>query len=252
MRDYIERILRELPERLSNDKTATTPAAEHLFNVRSEAPKLTEEQGLAFHTTVAKLLFFCKHARPDIQTVVSFLCTRVQSADEDDWKKLDKVLRYLRGTLDRSLHLEAESLHIFKWWVDASYAVHPDMRSHIGTSMSLGRGVAFGMSSRHKLNTRSSTEAELVGVDDCMPHILWTRYFMEEQGYPPHETSVYQDNKSAILLESNGRASSGRRTRHINVRYYFVSDRIQKGELSVGHCGTKEMVADFFTKPLQG
>ena len=74
---------------------------------------------------------------------------------------------------------------------------------------------------KQKINTRSSTEAELVAVDDMMPQILWTRYFMEAQGYGSKNTIVYQDNKSAILLEKNGKMSSSKRTKHINIRYFL-------------------------------
>jgi hypothetical protein len=70
-----------------------------------------------------------------------------------------------------------------RWWVKTSYAAYPDMRSHRGGAMSLGRGMIYGISKRQKLNTKSSTEAELVGVDDVMPQVLWTLYFIEAQGY---------------------------------------------------------------------
>ena len=63
---------------------------------------------------------------------------------------------------------------------------------------------------------------------------------------------VYQDNQSAMLLEKNGKASSGKRTRHINIRYFFATDRINAKEMRVAYCPTGDMVADFFTKPLQG
>jgi hypothetical protein len=76
--------------------------------------------------------------------------------------------------------------------------------------MSLGQGVIYGTSKRQKLNTKSSTEAELVGADDVMPQMLWTLYFLEAQGYKINNNVLYQDNKSAILLESNGRGSSGK------------------------------------------
>ena len=65
-------------------------------------------------------------------------------------------------------------------------------------------------------------------------------------------SDVFQDNQSAMLLEKNGKASSSRRTRHINIRYFFVTDRVAKGEVVIKYCPTKEMLADFFTKPLQG
>jgi hypothetical protein len=126
------------------------------------------------------------------------------------------------------------------------------MKSHTGAMMSLGKGAAYGTSTRQKLNTKSSTEAELVAVNDVMPHILWTRYFLEAQGYGVKDSLVYQDNQSAILLEKNGRASSGKRMRHINIRYFFVTDRIAAREVKVEYCPTGEMLGDFFTKPLQG
>jgi hypothetical protein len=150
------------------------------------------------------------------------------------------------------LTLSADSLNISKWWVDASYGVHEDLKSHTGGIFSLGRGAIYGTSTRQKLNTKSSTEAELVGVADVLPQILWTRYFLEAQGYTNDDTILYQDNKSAILLEENGKKSSSKRTRHINIRYYFVTDRIEKGDVKVEYCPTSQMIADFFTKPLQG
>jgi KUP system potassium uptake protein len=108
------------------------------------------------------------------------------------------------------------------------------------------------MSTRQKINTKSSTEAELVGVDDAMSLIIWTKNFLEAQGYHASDNVVYQDNQSAMLLERNGRASSGKRTRHVDIRYFFVTDRIQQKQMRVEYCPTEEMIADFFTKPLQG
>jgi hypothetical protein len=195
-----------------------------------------------------------KHARPDIQTAVVFLCTRVRGPYNDDYKNLGLVGKYLRGTKNMPLILEGDNACIIKWWVDASFAVHPDMKSHTGGAMSLSKGVVYGTSTRQKLNTKSSTEAELVGVNDVMPQILWTRYFLEAQGYGVKDSIINQDNQSsAFLLEKNGRASSGKkRAHHINIRYFFVADRIASSEGSVQYCPTGEMIADFFTKPLPG
>jgi hypothetical protein len=118
--------------------------------------------------------------------------------------------------------------------------------------MSLGKGSVYSASTRHKLNTKSSTEAELVGVDNLMPQILRTQYFLEAQGYDVREDTIYQDNQSSMLLENNGRASSSKRTRHINIRYFFITDRIKSKEANVVYCPTGDMTGDFFTKPLQG
>jgi hypothetical protein len=176
----------------------------------------------------------------------------VKQPDEDDWGKLKRLLSYIRGTVYMPLILKADSLIIIKWWVDASYATHGDCRGHTGATMSLGRGSVIGMSRKQKLNTKSSTECELVGVDDASPQMLWTRYFAEGQGYGVKASILNQDNLSAILLEKNGRASSSKRTKHINVRYFFIKDRIASGEITVEHCPATEMLGGHFTKPLQG
>ena len=148
--------------------------------------------------------------------------------------------------------LSATSLNVTKWWVDSAHAVHPNMRGHTGMTMSLGEGSIFSVSTKQKLNTRSSTETKFIGVDDAMPYVLWTLYFLQAQGYDVRKVTLFQDNMSAMLLEQNGKWSSGKRTKHINVRYFFVKDRVDNGEVEVQHCGTNDMIADFFTKPLQG
>ena len=124
------------------------------------------------------------------------------------------------------------------------------MHSHIGGISIIGRGAIYTTSTRQKLTTRSSTEGELVGVHDVLPQVIWTRYFLQEQGVHIKENIIYQDNKSAILLENSGRRLSRKRTKHINVRYFFVKDCINDGEISVEHYQTDKMIADFFTKSI--
>ncbi len=90
--------------------------------------------------------------------------------------------------------------------------------------MTIGRGFPISVSTKQKLNTKSLTESELVGIDVMMPIILWTHYFLLSQGYGVVEDLLLQDNKSSILLERNGKASSGNRIRHINICYFFIMD----------------------------
>ena len=248
MMDYILECIDEFPEEIN--KGVTSPAMAHLFNVDIECTPLTPDKMEVFHKIVAKLLFACKRARPDIQTTVAFLTTRVSKSDDDDWKKLKRCLQYLYATKSLTLTLSANNMTIVKWWVDASYAVHNDMKSHTGAALSLGRGIIYGKSAKQKLNTKSSTEAEVVGVSDVSSQIFWTLYFLLEQGYDVGENRLYQDNQSSILLENNGRLLSSQRTRHINIRYFFIKDMVENEEVNIVYCPTEHMVADFFTKPL--
>ena len=126
------------------------------------------------------------------------------------------------------------------------------MRGHTGATMSMGNGSVFSGSWKQKLVTRSSTESEVVGVYNVLPQILWTKKILEDQGVNIKETVLYQDNMSSMLLEQNGRQSSTKRMKHMDIRYFYVGDHIQNKTLSLHHCPTEEMLADYFTNPLQG
>ena len=132
--------------------------------------------------------------------------TRVRNPDEDNWKKLRRLLGYLKRTIKLPLILRADGVNVLKWWVDASYASYDNMREHTGGIMSIGKdggGSIISISKKQKLKTKSSTEAELIGADDAMPQMLWTRYFLERQGCGIDKIIFYQDNMSAMLLEKN-------------------------------------------------
>ena len=126
------------------------------------------------------------------------------------------------------------------------------MGSHTGAFMTMVTLGAYVQPRKQSMNTKSSTEAEIVGVDAVMTQLIWTRYLLKEQGYMIHNNVIYQDNQSAIRLKKNGRRSIINRTRHINIRYYFITDRIVKQEESVEFFPTLDMIGDYFTKTLQG
>ena len=143
MEEYIRNMLTELPEDMEG--LATTPAAEHLFKINDTPTYLTDEDAMFFHHNVAKLLFLCKRARPDLQTAVAFLSTRVKHPDHDDYKKLARAMKYLRKTITLPLRLEADDLQLVHWWIDGAFATHRDAH-HTGGAMSLGKGVIYGTS----------------------------------------------------------------------------------------------------------
>ena len=251
MDEYTQKMNDEFPIKFGDDVTQETPAGNDLLDAGRGA-LLDDERREIFHSFVAKGIFLSKRARLDIHPTVSVLATRVRKPNESDWKKLTRMMRYLHATKKWHKTLRADSLRVIKHYVDASFAVHPDFRSHTGSTMTMGNGAMLVKSSKQKLNSRSSTEAELIGVDDAITMILWTKLFMEQQGYEIDENIIYQDNKSAILLEKNGRKSAGKRSRAINIRYFFVTDHVEKGNVSIEYCPTDDMIADFMTKPLQG
>ena len=118
--------------------------------------------------------------------------------------------------------------------------------------MSLGWGTIHNKSCKQKLNTKSSTEAEVVGMSDYIPYNIWLVNFLRGQGYELQHNIVYQDNTSAIKMEKNGRNLCTGNSRHIDIRYFFTKDRVDKGEMTIQYCPTNEMLAGYHTKPLQG
>ena len=232
---------------------ARTPGTENLFNVRPDATKATEAERGHFHTMVAKILYLAKRARPDCLTAVAFLATRVSRCDCDDLEKLARLVRYIRATKEEGLVLRIGSEGIkVKVLIDAAYGVHADGKSHTGSCVVIGElGAVHCKSSKQQIVTKSSTEAELVALSDSANQGLHVRYFLCGQGYRAEAITIYQDNMSCMALVERGR-SAAERTRHVNIRYFWIKERVDNGEAIIKHLGTKEMYANLLTKPLQG
>jgi hypothetical protein len=169
MVDYVKAMVNDFPEGISK---LNYPWNENLFKINDKSPLLNKEKRELFHTFVAKGLFLCKRARPDIQLAIALLVTCVQSPNEQDWRKLLKLLAYLNHTSEEVLILQIDNSHYIKWYVDAAFAVHHDKKSHTGANMTLGSGAIYSTSTKQKINTRSSTEAELVSLDNVISKIL--------------------------------------------------------------------------------
>jgi len=152
-----------------------------LFDVDSESPLLEGEEFDTFRSVVAKLLYVATRARLDMLLPVAFLCTRVTKSTKQDQTKLKRVLEYVKGSIDLLYTLGAESLNKVHSWVDAAYAVHPDMKSHTGGITSFRLGGFMGKSTKQKYNTKSSTEAELIGASDYLQNKIWLKLFMKHR-----------------------------------------------------------------------
>jgi hypothetical protein len=142
------------------------------------------------HHTVAKILCASMRARPDVLTAMSYLTSKVKNPNENDQKKLLRLLSYIRENINLKLILSSDKTAILIWWTDASFATRTDMKSPAGVAMSMGTGAIYSLSKKQKLNTKSSTEAELVGADDILPQMIWTRNFMNAQGWTVKKKSI--------------------------------------------------------------
>ena len=117
----------------------------------------------------------------------------------------------------------------------------------------LGQGNApiVAKSTKQKLNTRSSTESELVALDDTLLHLLWLIQVICFLGYPQSPVYVYQDNKSTMTVCNTGNSKSAK-LKHMAIRWHFIHSKITTKVIELVYISTQEMVADILTKPLTG
>jgi hypothetical protein len=255
MENYVDELLKFCEIR--EDASSTVPAAPYLFNIRDDVQLLDKKHKDLYHTVVAKLLYLSKRVRLDILLANSVFCTRVKEPTIDDQNKLIKALEYLNCTkhLGKIMRPKAGEPLVVEVHVDSSHGVHTaDGRGQAGGVIGFkGECVLAAETSKHSIAAKSSAESELISVSDKLSPGIWQLNFMIGQGYVDIKPLIlFQDNTSTIAMMLKGKSTS-KRTRHINIRYFFVKDRIEvTKEVEVQYLPTDEMVADILTKPLQG
>ena len=251
MDGYVDGVLASFPEYESIRKS-TTPATINLFKP-GNGELLCERDKKRFHTTTARLLYLSKRTRPDIQLPVLYLCTRVKHPTTDDDCKLFKILGYLKMTRNKARTISPKGdLSRIVAYVDASFASHPDGKGHTGLVIKWGAVTLGTISRKQKIATKSSTEAELVGLTDVLSEVERTNDYMQEQGMNLDVPIVYQDNMSTITLVTNER-SGNIRTRHLSARRAIAYESCSVlRTVSIRYIRTAEMLADVLTKPLGG
>lgn len=244
---YVKKCL----EGREDTRMASSPATDSLFEVSEDGVPLIGEEKKRFHSDVAKLLYLAKRTRGQILPAISYLSGRVNHPTDDDVKKLDRVFAYLYSTVGEKVVFRRGGAVKPEVFIDASYGVHDDGTSRTGVVIMVGGAAVGCWSSKQKIVTKSSTEAELVGLSDGLTFALWMRELVIDQGYALEPTKVYQDNMGVIKIINSGR-SPKHRTRHLNVRHFFARDRVKSGDISLEYKPTNEMIADIMTKPVNG
>jgi hypothetical protein len=168
-------------------------------------------------------------------------------------KQLERVIAYLEGTQDKSMIIRKCDMKVYAY-MDAAFAVHGNRVSHSGILFTLGKygNTILAKSVKQKSVATSSTEAELMCIYDGLDYLIWIRNVLGFLGFPQGTTTVYQDNTSTITMAYMGRGSSGSRTRHIDLRYFYVKQFLDSKDLEIDHLGRDNMTADFFASPRQG
>ena len=235
---------------LEETRLARSLGRDDVFDDVFDDVDLGVDEAEAYHSEVARLLYLAKRTRPDILTVVSHLCSRVQCPTRGDSVKLGRVLDYLFNTRTKSLVFHNGEVKLTAY-IDASFGIHVNGESRSGTVLCVNGVYVAAWSSKQKLVSKSSTESELIALTDGSTYVLWAREWLLSQGYSGIVPVVYQDNMSVLSLGKTGR-HPGQRTKHLNIRYFFVFDRVAKNEIILEYLPTKSMIADLMTKPVNG
>jgi hypothetical protein len=125
------------------------------------------------------------------------------------------------------------------------------MRGHTGYAISLGKGTILAGSMKQKINTRSSTESELVAVSDALCNVMFVDNLLRGQHLIVSPVVLLQDNQSTVYMMRNGKGSSSL-TRHIDIRYFWITDLLRAERVVLQISTSKQMSSDTLTKPLQG
>ena len=236
----------------ARDKFASDPASPSIFE-KGDSPALCDKNAAIFHSYVMRIAFLAKRAKPELNVAISYMSTQVTHSSENDLRKLDRAIRYVRDHLGTGITLTAAGKNksvVVTAHIDASFGCHDDAKSHTGVCITLGQGPVYVRSVKQRIVTKSSTEAELVALSDEAGLIFHVEDFLTAQGYTC-DIIIGQDNQSTIQMISTT-TKENLRTKHIKVRYFWLRERVEKGELTIVYVPTEDMLADMLTKPMRG
>jgi Reverse transcriptase (RNA-dependent DNA polymerase) len=207
---------------------------------------------MEYMSRVMSLLYLAKRTRPDILKDVTFLAGKNHDPTRSDWIKLNKLLAYVNYSKDRKLVLRPNGL-VVCMYVDASYMSHPDFKGHTGGIITFGpeSGLMVAHSRKQRIITRSSTESELVAIDEVKQYATFCANLLSELSDQPVLVRIFEDNQSTIAMVRKGE-SNNISTKHIAKRYYMLKEDLDQGKATIEYLDTDDMLADLLTKPMTG
>lgn len=229
---------------MENSKFVATPSE---INT-SRSGKLVNS--FPFREAVGSLLYLSTRSRPDIAYPVNFCSRHLENPVEEDIISVKRIMKYLVGTTNQGIsYLKDSDMNLLEAYCDADYAGDEDTRrSTSGYVILYAGGPIAWCSRRQPIVALSSTEAEYIAAADCCKELLYLKSLIQEITNSPLQVKLYVDNQSAISLMKTG--VMNKRSKHIDVRYHFIHEKIVTGEINVMYCPTDKQIADLLTKPL--
>ena len=246
--NYLEKVLERF--QMKDCKPVATPIEpDNKLTKLKEGEKVVNAMG--YQAAIGSLTYAMTMTRPDLAASIGILGKFMSNPGTEHWTALKRVLRYIKGTLDVGLQFNGcsqESVDLIGY-ADADWAGDiTERKSTSGYVFKVCGALVSWRSKRQEVIALSSTEAEYIALSFAAQELLWLKAFLTDLGYNQEENLLHEDNQGAIALTRNPENYS--RTKHIDVRYHFIRNLIQKKQIKVDYCPTAEMLADLMTKGL--
>ena len=227
-------------------KAPSTPAGPELLQTKSGAESADKK---AYLSLIMSLMYLARYTRPDVLFSVSFLASKCSNPTSDDMDKVMRIVRFLSGT--RGLGLRFDSAVPFEPQIaaDASHHLYDSGHGQLSFIISNGSAPVGSRSTKIRMVTRSSSESELVALEEASTYAVWYALLLRELGITlKRPIPISQDNKSTIMMAAMG--PTFRRTKHLIGKRSFVRERLAEEDITLIYKPTKDMTADILTKPV--
>ena len=237
---------------LSDTKPSDTPMAPGANYSKKDSPTSPTEMArmrkVPYREAIGSLMYASIGTRPDITFAVSTLSQFLENPGEAHWEAVKRVFRYLSGTRELALTYGRER-HDLLGFTDADGASQDHRRAISGHAFIMDGGAISWSSRKQELVTLSTAEAEYVAATHAAKESIWLRRLKGTlYNLPTKATTLFCDNQAALRLAQADNYHA--RTKHIDIRFHFIRDTVERGEISLAYCPTDDMTADLLTKAL--
>jgi hypothetical protein len=207
------------------------------------------EDDFPYSEIVGSLMYAMIGTRPDLAMALSVVCRYMKNPKKLHCDLVKHILRYV-SVNSYSLIYQSNPGSELVGWVDASYANREQCKSTTGFLFTFGKTAISWLSSKQPVVALSSCEAELIAANSAVQEAIWLKQLLSDIGVPQSTVSLMEDNEACIALSKDNQYH--KRTKHIQVRFYYFREQIANEEVKLVYCQTKDQLADFLTKALPG
>ena len=242
--NYINKILKRFD--MEEAKESKIPIDTGYFKILNNNPL---ENNSTYRQAIGSLLYLATHSRPDIATSVSILSRKLEYPNKNDWNEVKRVLRYLKWTKNEVLKLgNTVSSDAIVAYSDADWAGDTsDRKSTSGFLIQYYDSPISWKCQKQMTVSLSSTEAEYVALTETAKEVIWIKHLIDDAQISVRSIVIFEDNQSTLKMLETGHQT---RAKHIDVKYHFIKNLKEKGDIVFKYCSTNEMIADMLTKPL--